>query len=337
METGKTILFYSSVKDKSLFQTQRFYQIDITILKQMGYNVILSNKITDAFKYRRYNFVFGYFFRWSLFVAIIARIFGKKVYLTGGIDALDKAYAGEIAYNLQKYLFLLCYKFATKCIIVSPSDLRNVRDILDGDESKIAYSEHTIETTNFSGVNMNVKENIFTTIGWQGVISDRKGIDKAIILFGLLKEKAEFKNYKMYILGRKGDYTPVLQQIIDSRNLTDSVIITGEVSEKEKIDYLKRSRYYFQLSKYEGFGIAALEALVSGNIVLHSGKGGLSNPIYDIHVKVDIDRPMQDQVSDISKLLLEKDHMKIYSHAKNVCEYYDNERRKKEFIKIIEI
>jgi glycosyltransferase involved in cell wall biosynthesis len=38
---------------------------------------------------------------------------------------------------------------------------------------------------------------------------------------------------------------------------------------------LKRSKYYFQLSEYEGFGIGALEALASGNIVFHSGVGGL--------------------------------------------------------------
>lgn len=331
----KTILFYSSVSEKSLFRTQKFYVIDINILEQMGYNIFLSNRIYDALKFWKYDFVFGYFFRWTLFVSIIARLFGKKVYLTGGIDALDRDFAGVNAYNTQKYLFRWCYQFLTKCIIVSPTDLKHVKEILNGNDTKIAYSEHTIETSTFSDVNMDGKENLFITIGWQGHVSDRKGIDKAIILFGLLKERREFSDFKMYILGRKGAYTPVLQKLIDDHNLNDSVFIVGEVSEEKKIDYLKRSKYYFQLSKYEGFGIAALEALVAGNVVLHSGKGGLSNPIYDMHVKVNIDEPLQQQVLTICKQLQTIDNEKLVEHAKKVCIYYDNDRRKSDFEKII--
>ena len=56
--------------------------------------------------------------------------------------------------------------------------------------------------------------------------------------------------------------------------------LKGEVSEEDKINLLKRSKYYFQLSLYEGFGLAALEALCADNILIHSGKGGLANSIY---------------------------------------------------------
>lgn len=331
----KTILFYSSVKDKSLFQTQKFYQIDILLLERLGYNIILSNKVMDAFKFWKYDILFGYFFRWSLFAAAIARLFGKKVYLTGGIDALDRDFAGEKAYHEQKRLFLWCYKFVTKCIIVSPTDMQHVKEILDGNDGKLAFSEHTIETAAFKEINMAAKENMFTTIGWQGVISDRKGMDKAIMLFGMLKKYPEFADYKMYIIGRKGAYTPILQKIIDDCKLTDSVIITGEVSEEKKIDYLKRSKYYFQLSKFEGFGIAALEALVAGNVVLHSGKGGLSNPIYDMHVKVNIDDPLENQVTYIRQQLQAVDESKLIDHAQTVCAYYDNDRRKNDFAQIL--
>lgn len=333
----KTILFYSSVSDKSLFQTQKFYVIDINILKQIGYDVRLSNSIFDAFKFWKYDIVYGYFFRWSFLVSIIASLFRKRVYLTGGIDALDRSFAGEYAYNIQKVLFLLCYKFSTKCIIVSPTDLEHVKEILKGEDSKLAYSEHTVETKSFSISNLENKEKIFTTIGWQGHVSDRKGIDKAILLFKLLHEFPEFADYKFYIIGRKGLYTPVLQKIIEDNALTNSVIITGEISEEEKVNYLKKSQYYFQLSKYEGFGIAALEALIAGNVVLHSGKGGLSNPIYNIHIKVDIDVPLSGQVLDIRNKMLSLNRSQLLDHANKMSNYYDNSRRKQELEKIFEI
>lgn len=53
----------------------------------------------------------------------------------------------------------------------------------------------------------------------------------------------------------------MVRSIIDKYNLKGSVELKGEVSEEDKINLLKQSKYYFQLSLYEGFGLAALEAL----------------------------------------------------------------------------
>ena len=39
----KKVLFYSSVPSKKLFYTQRFYYIDISLLQDLGCEVILSN------------------------------------------------------------------------------------------------------------------------------------------------------------------------------------------------------------------------------------------------------------------------------------------------------
>ena len=69
----------------------------------------------------------------------------------------------------------------------------------------------------------------------------------------------------------------LLEQLIQKLKITNKVIFTGEIEEDKKITLLKNNRYYFQLSTYEGFGIAALEALAAGNIVIHSGKGGLND------------------------------------------------------------
>ena len=43
----KRILFYSSVGSLELFKTQKFYQIDIALLGDLGYDVSLSNRILD--------------------------------------------------------------------------------------------------------------------------------------------------------------------------------------------------------------------------------------------------------------------------------------------------
>lgn len=47
----KRILFYSSVRDLSSFVSQRFYVIDILLLKELGYDVIITNKIIDFIRF----------------------------------------------------------------------------------------------------------------------------------------------------------------------------------------------------------------------------------------------------------------------------------------------
>ena len=47
----KRILFYSSVGSLELFKTQKFYQIDIALLGDLGYDVSLSNRILDSLFY----------------------------------------------------------------------------------------------------------------------------------------------------------------------------------------------------------------------------------------------------------------------------------------------
>ena len=108
---SKKVLFYSSVKDKNLFNTQFFYKTDINLLKSLGYNVITSNKISDFLFFWKYDIAFIYFYKYGLFVAIIARLFLKKVFFTGGIDDLEKECATPKRFLLQVLFFRLCYFF----------------------------------------------------------------------------------------------------------------------------------------------------------------------------------------------------------------------------------
>ena len=325
----KTVLFYSSVSNKSLFKTQRFYQIDILLLKKLGFDVILSNKVFDAFKFWKFDIVFAYFYRYSFFIALIAFVFGKRTFFTGGIDALDKTTVKRKYYYIQKVLFLLCYLISKKCIIVSKSDYDHVVAILNKRIKKLYYSEHTVDCSRYPSIINKNRAMLFSTIAWMGSVDNvkRKGIDKALHMFSLLKGYEDFKDAKFIIIGRKGEGTLLVEKLIDHYDLSDSVLLTGEISEQEKIEILTKSKYYFQLSTYEGFGIAALEGLMAGAIVIHSGRGGLANPVYKSHILVNINNDINHEIAGIVKQMRSVNYDIIYNEIFKFREYYDNSRR----------
>lgn len=331
----KRVLFYSSIKDKELFYIQQFYRIDILLLEELGYKVVLSNNILDAWKFWRYNFVFAYFYRYAFFVALIAKLFGRNTYFTGGIDALDRNLVTEKEYKIQKWFFKMCYSLAKSCIIVSKTDDKNVRELVSS--KKLSYSEHTIDTSQFE-CDLGRKEDLITTIAWQATIGNvkRKGVDNALRLFARLIQLPKYSQFKFIIIGKTGEGTEYLKNIIEELDISESVEFTDNISEQHKVDYLKRSRFYFQLSVFEGFGVASLEALCAKNVVVHSGKGGLSNPIYNDGIYVNIDQPVDEMFKQLIEGMEVFDNSVLDHAYDNVCKDYDNERRKADFVKIIQ-
>lgn len=335
MANNKRVLFYSSIKDKELFNIQQFYRIDIQILEEIGYEVILSNKISDAWKFWRYDFVFAYFYRYAFFVALFAKLFGRNTYFTGGIDSLDKDLVTEKEYKIQKWFFKMCYYLSKSCIIVSKTDDKNVRALVSG--KKLSYSEHTIDSSGFD-CEVKDKEDICTTIAWQATVANvkRKGVDTSLRLFAKLHKLPNYAQYKFIIIGKTGEGTEYLKKIVEELKVRDFVVFTDSITEQEKVNYLKRSKIYLQLSLFEGFGVASMEALCAKNIVVHSGKGGLSNPIYNDGICVNIDQPIEEIYKQLIKGLEVFDSHMLDHAYDNVCKNYDNARRKVDFAKIIQ-
>lgn len=333
----KRILFYSSVKTMELFQFQRFYQIDVKLLQELNYEIKLSNKISDAFFFWKYDLVYAYFYKWSFFVGLIAKVFFKKVFFTGGIDDLSQNYATRKRFIIQEIGFKLCYFISTSCIIVSESDRINVEHICKKQKhKKLSYSEHTIDVDSFCQQKIE-KENLFTTIAWMGngANIDRKGLDVAVNVFAYLKTKPEFIHYHFNIIGTEGEGSQILRNLVSTLNLSESVHFVGAVSEEAKIELLRKSKYYFQLSKYEGFGIAAVESMASRNIVIHSSMGGLKYTINDSGIIFDISGSLKFECEKLYCNLLLFDNQKLDQVCDDVHKRFSNERRKMELDKIL--
>ena len=278
----KRILFYSAIESKKIFFTQQFYATDIKLLRDLNFEVKLSIHWYDFLYIWNYDICFIYFYRIGVIPAFIGKIFGKKVFFTGGIDDLEPNYASKNSLKIQRILFKICNLFSTANIIVSTSDKKNIELFTNiKPKEKFPLSHHVIDFEKYEYSCNNKKEKIIVTIVWMGSKSNvlRKGVDKAIQVFDkIIKIDSE---YKMVIIGTIGEGTIILRSLITELGLEDKVILTGPIEEKEKISILKNSKFYFQFSSHEGFGIAVVEALAAGCIVVHSGKGGLKDSVSD--------------------------------------------------------
>lgn len=331
---NKKVLFYSSVKNLQSFQTQKFYQIDIELIENLGYKIQLTNRILDFFYFWKYDITFIYFYRKGLLPAIISRLFLKRVYFTGGIDDLNKKTTGKKAYIIQKLFFKFCNLFSSKSILVSVSDQSNVKEIYSGQLPKnIGLSFHSINSELFEINDLSKKECFFTTVVWMESIENvkRKGVDKALYVFKQLIDKTEYSKAKFYIIGRLGPGTEYLKSIINELYLSDKVIFTGSIDEDRKIDLLKRSKFYFQLSTFEGFGLAALEALAAKNIIIHSAQGGLKETMKNYGIILNIELPLIKQIEEFDYQLADFNVDKLDIACDNISRNYSNKNRQKNF------
>lgn len=190
-----------------LFTTQKFYKIDIDILRELGFEVNVTNKILDFLFFWKYDIAFIYFYRYGFFVSAIARFFKKRIFFTGGIDDLDEAYTTHRKYLTQKFFFKLCYLMSDRCILVSSSDIENVKRIYKGIlPAKIETSFHAIQVERFLCSNIQNKGYDFSTIVWMGGKENvvRKGVDKSLELFKYLVDNySDYSNSKFIIIGKR--------------------------------------------------------------------------------------------------------------------------------------
>lgn len=273
-----TVLFYASVKDYSDFNKQKFYVEDIEILKSFDFDVKCTNKISD-FIFLSYDIAFLYFYKWSTFSALFARIRLKKVIFTGGLDDLSPIItANRTLRFFYQFLFFINYLFGYKLNIVSKSDFLNASQIyfikyFEKYFNKFVFFPHSVDF-NFSNSKFGKIPHSFVTICWMGSKSNviRKGVDKSLFFFK--RYLAIFPDAKLYIIGKLGEGTEYLKSLDIFTSIENNVEFTGFVQESAKNQILNSSMFYLQFSNYEGFGVAALEANIARCYVLHTGSGG---------------------------------------------------------------
>lgn len=95
--------------------------------------------------------------------------------------------------------------------------------------------------------------------------TDQKDFETLIEGYSILKNKGIKE--KLYIIG-EGNGRVKIEKMIEEKNLGEDVILLGE--KKNPYIWIKHSKLFIHSSKYEGFGVVLLEALMMDKFIVSS-------------------------------------------------------------------
>lgn len=280
----KQIVIFAAVRDSSMLN-QGFYRAEQEGLIRQFPNVeiITTNRIRDIMNFK-FDGLVCYFYSHSAIALAIARIRKIPAIATGGGEQVFRNMAPNLPlFIVRIILFFICTIFAKRILATSTTDFERFRKIGIFSRNSIKLSYHGIKSVD--SVNPDIFEFdrdpvSFVTICGMDTYENikRKGVFETIDMIQRVQEN--YPKASLTIIGRT-TCSNLIEDYARGKLLEGSLRFSGYISEAQKLNLLKSSRFYVQLSHYEGFGIGALEGLAAGCYVIHSNVGGLVDTIKD--------------------------------------------------------
>jgi glycosyltransferase involved in cell wall biosynthesis len=306
-----------------------FYKQDIDILEELGHEVIVCTKYVEIIK-TDFDLLFIWWWSRALLPVLYAKFRGKKSLITGTFnyehgnnenvnDYIHKPF-------WQKKLLKWAYNFTNLNVLVSNNEYMQLSRAFKGsnqvvighcfDPDLLLMKNDEIKKIDCIDLN-NSTLNIFN-IAWKSLGNmERKGLFSIIKALPLLKNQGI--EFKLILAGKEGTGSPILQKMINDLDVAEFVTDLGVISENQKKYLLKHSDIYLQPSNYEGFGLAILEAMALGGMIITCDAGATTEVVGNTGVFVRKKSP-EDICRAISELTHEdrvKYKKKAQARAKN--------------------
>ena len=298
---SKSICYFARVPDVQLFSRIDFYSNDIKILKQLGYEVKLCN---DYFNIPDCDLYFIWWWSSGIIPLIKAKFKKKPVIMIGNIHFSDTSKQG---YSYRPFYIKKFIKYSLKNsdIQIATSEIE-LNDLKNFKTKNPVLVYHAIDNEKYSYRDKPREKILLTVSRLLKLNVERKKILEILEAFNIFIK--EFPEYKLYIVGRKEDdgYDMVSDKINELK-LNTQVVLTGSISDEEKISLYHKSKVFVQPTSYEGFGMAIAESMLCGTPVVTSLNSAVTEVTGGIAVNVDPDNP--ESISDgIKKLIKDTDY-----------------------------
>lgn len=238
-----------------------------------------------AFNIRKFKLIYIWFADYHSVLPIFFSMIFRKISVLniGGYDA-DEILISKPS-NLKEKFRKFCVKYSMKhCTRMFPVSgvIKNYLNKYGfGNKSEVIYC--CVDDRIFPTETIPVKENIIITIGGGGKFI-KEALRKRLDLFIQIGEEFNRKfpeyNARFFLIGHDpGSNTyEYLSKIITDKNVQLKPFTR---TPQELIEYLRPASVYMQLSYYEAFGIAQIEAMMYGAIPLSNPGGAIAEVVGD--------------------------------------------------------
>lgn len=323
----QTLCFFAKVREKKILERVEFYARDIQALKDLGFDVRIA--ITPA-QLRPADVYFAWWWTWAFFPLSLARMLGRPIVISGIVSDLTPFDARSY---LHRKLVRYALKHADANIFTSQMEYQGIPERFD--VRRPYYSPLTVDTQRYRP-NGDIREDLILSVGWlEGDNAVRKGMPDLIEAAPRIHQR--HPDVRFVIAGEKGSYYPVLQQKVRELGAESYVEFPGAISVEQKIELMQRCKVYLQPTRFEGFGLAILEAMSCGAPVVTSPGGAVPEVVGDAAVLVD-GRSPESVATAVNKLLDEPSlRRNLGERARSRAEtQFPYERRKRELKEILD-
>jgi glycosyltransferase involved in cell wall biosynthesis len=272
-------VFYCNDKLSHIYSMEYYYQ-DIKALESIGYDVIVVN---NYFKIPlNFEIIIIWWWSYALIPILLSKILNKKSFVTGAFNFQEQKSIPNSGFLnrpfYQKILIKTAFRLANYNLIVGKNEFIQLKRYFG--TNNIFYFPHCVGDDYFNFYNTSSPRSDLLCIAWSGKNNlIRKGIYDIIDAIEILK----YKGIKIRLIfgGHKGDGYDILVEYIQNKQLKEYVEFVGELTKSEKISLMSKSLLYLQPSYYEGFGVAAAEALALGSCIITCDVGEVKNVLSD--------------------------------------------------------
>lgn len=272
--TRTAIFFVEGVSDETLRRVE-FYAQDMQILRDAGFEVRFASRIT---RLRPADLFFVWWWTWALAPVLYARTIGRPVIVTGVLDI--NYYRDRPRWH--QALMRRAFALADANVFTSQLEYRELPELFP--VRNPSYVPLTVDGAYQPGGER--RTDLVGTVGWlQQPNATRKCIAEVIRAAALVHET--HPNVRFVIAGAPGDFAADANELVRSLGAGEYVELPGAISKADKIRLMQECTVYLQPTRYEGFGLAILEAMACGSPIVTSPEGAVPEVVADAALMVD--------------------------------------------------
>ena len=196
-------------------------------------------------------------------------------------------------------------RFSDRIIAVSESTKNDLINLYQVDPAKISIvhsgiAEDIKRPTDVELENFRKQNNLpGRFILFLGKLEPRKNIPSIIKAFNMVKNKNEFQDLRLILVGSRGWLYGDIFREIRSSGYKNDILLKDHISDVDRKFYYSLAKAFVYPSFFEGFGFPPLEAMACGTPVITSNRSSLPEVVRNGAVLTD-----PHNVSDIASALL---------------------------------